>query len=67
MIQEDIATLSQKLHVSLISMQKMPMDQVRHLSNIISRIPDFFCGVLQDVTYDMLVGKILIGERAVQV
>lgn len=64
MIQEDIATLSQRLHVSLISLQKMPMDQVRHLSNIISRIPDFFHGVLQDVSYEMLVGKILLDECA---
>lgn len=59
MIQEDISSLSNKLLISLISLQKMPMDQVRHLSDIASRIPDFFQGVVRNIACDKLVGKIL--------
>ena len=55
MIQADLLSISQKLHVSVPVLQKMPLDQISRLSDMIRVIPDIFQFALQDVS--------VLGER----
>jgi hypothetical protein len=57
MIQADLLSISQKLHVSVPVLQKMPLDQISRLSDMIRVIPDIFQFALQDVSADDLLGE----------
>ena len=57
MIDEDITSISRRLHVSVSVLQKMPLDQISRLSDMIRMIPDIFQIALYDVSVDELLGK----------
>jgi hypothetical protein len=60
MIQADLLSISQKIHVSVPVLQKMPLDQISRLSDMIRVIPDIFQFALQNVSADNLFGKIRV-------
>lgn len=57
MIQADLLSISQKLHVPVPALQKMPLDQISRLSDMIRVIPDIFQFALQDLSADDLLGE----------
>jgi hypothetical protein len=60
MIQADLLSISQKLHVSVPVLQKMPLDQISRLSDMIRVIPDIFQSALQEVSADNLFGENIV-------
>ena len=59
MLREDIVSVSQRLLMPISALQKMPLDQIAHVSDMIRSPPEIFRVASKNVPIEALLGRII--------